>query len=106
MKPVTEMFVFHVLPGNRKRTLEILKGLQAEIIEAAQGSVKSVRTLIGNDDDTLVSQIYEWDDILISQKVNALFPKFENAAKLQKLNDKNVVMGLFTEHQTNRYIED
>lgn len=103
MQPVTEMFVFHVLPGNMDKTISILKGLQAEIIEAAQGSVLSVRTLIGNNDETLVSQIYEWDDISVSQKVNALFPTFQNATELQTLNERNVVMGLFLEQKTNRY---
>lgn len=106
MQPVTEMFIFHVAPGNREKTVEVLKGLQDEIIEAAQGSVRSVRTLAGHEDETLVSQIYEWDDISTSQRVNTLFPTFQNAAELQKLNDKNVVMGLFLEHQSSHYTKN
>ncbi len=106
MQPVTEIFVFHVLPKNRDKTIESLKGLQDEIIAAAQGAVRSVRTLTGHDDATLVSQLYEWNDIAASQKVNALFPTFRNAAALQNLNDKNVVMGLFADHQSNRYTAD
>lgn len=103
MQSVTEMFVFHVTTGNKDKTIEVLKGLQNEIIEAAEGAVLSVRTFFGNDDETLISQIYEWNDINTSRKVNALFPSFQNAAELMKLNDRNVVMGLFSEHQANRY---
>jgi len=93
MSPCTEVFIFQTEAKERSRTIQVLKELQSEIIEAANGSVVSVRTLIGSDDETTISQIYEWNDSDKAKQVNEMFFNFESATELQSLNKNNIYMG-------------
>jgi hypothetical protein len=101
MQATTELFVFKTEPEKRERTLQVLKDLQQEIINASAGSIKQVRTFISAADDETVSQIYEWDCIENAKKVFALFPTFNSARELQVLNKSNVFMGQLLEIKAN-----
>lgn len=103
MNPATEVFIFKTEPEKRERTVEVLKSLQKEIITAANGGVKHVRTLVGALDDSTISQIYEWDDIENAKRVNDLFFEFESAKELQSLNKENTFMGQLLEVEKNRF---
>lgn len=93
MASCTEVFIFQTETEKRLRTIQVLKELQLEIIEAANGSVVNVRTLIGADDETTISQIYEWNDHDKAKQVNDLFFGFKSAKELQSLNKNNIYMG-------------
>jgi hypothetical protein len=103
MNPTTEIFIFKTDSDKRDKTIDVLKALQKEIIEASNGSVKSVRTLVGASDDMTISQIYEWDDLDSAKRVNELFFGFKSAAELQTLNKDNIFMGQLLEIQENKY---
>ena len=103
LNPTTEIFIFKADSDKRDKTIDVLKALQKEIIEASNGSVKSVRTLIGSSDDMTISQIYEWDDLNSAKKVNKLFFGFKSAAELQVLNKENIFMGQLLEIEENKY---
>lgn len=104
MNSTTEIFIFKTDADNREKTIAVLKELQQEIIVASNGSVKSVRTLVGASDDVTISQIYEWDDLESAKKVNALFFGFKSAAELQVLNKENIFMGQLLEIEDNNYL--
>lgn len=103
MNLTTEIFIFKTDADKRDKTIEVLKNLQKEIIEASNGSVKSVRTLVGASDSVTISQIYEWDDLDSAKKVNELFFGFKSAADLQILNKENIFMGQLLEIEDNKY---
>ena len=103
MNLVTEIFIFKTDADKRDKTISVLKELQQEIIAASNGSVKSVRTLVGASDDMTISQIYEWDDLDNAKRVNALFFGFKSAASLQILNKENIFMGQLLEVENNKY---
>ena len=103
MKPATEIFIFKTDASKRDKTINVLKELQKEIIEASNGSVKSVRTLVGAFDNITISQIYEWDDIQTAKKINELFFSFKSASELQLLNKDNIFMGQLFEIEDNKY---
>lgn len=103
MKSCTEVFIFQTETEKRLRTIQVLEELQLEIIEAGNGSVVNVRTLIGADDETTISQIYEWNDREKAKQVNDQFFGFESAKELQSLNRKNIYMGQLMDVHGNHY---
>jgi len=103
MNLATEVFIFKTDADKRNETISVLKELQQEIIEASNGSVKSVRTLVGASDDMTISQIYEWDDLDNAKRVNELFFSFKSAASLKILNKENIFMGQLLEIENNKY---
>ena len=103
MDLATEVFIFKADADKRDETISVLKELQQEIIEASNGTVKSVRTLVGASDDMTISQIYEWDDLDSAKRVNELFFGFKSAASLQALNKENIFMGQLLEIEDNKY---
>ncbi|MBV1929540.1 MAG: hypothetical protein KUG81_08530 [Gammaproteobacteria bacterium] len=103
MNLTTEIFIFKTDADKRDSTIDVLKDLQKEIIEASNGSVISVRTLVGSSDSVTISQIYEWDDLDSAKRVNELFFGFNSAAELQVLNKENIFMGQLLEIENNNY---
>ena len=103
MNLATEIFIFKTDSDKRDKTINVLKELQQEIIEASNGSVKSVRTLVSASDNMTISQVYEWDDLDCAKRVNELFFGFKSAAQLQDLNKENIFMGQLLEIEENKY---
>lgn len=103
MNPITEIFIFKTDTDKRDDTIMVLKELQKEIVEASNGSVKCVRTLVGVSDGTTISQIYEWDSLDSAKRINGLFFEFKSAAALQVLNKENIFMGQLLEIADSKY---